>query len=158
MTRLRIKLRRMEPEITKGVKREVARAAQDIHDASVRNFRAIDKPDVGTGDMLNSMSYNISKDGFTAVIGPGAKNAKIFKAVFGDKAEGSYKTKAAKQDRMNIMKGFWVEFGTKGAPEFDIPPMPPRPFMNPAWDANKDKLRDRIGKEVRDVLEAGANG
>ena len=157
-TKLRRTLRRLEPEITKGVQYEVARGAQKIKDDAIRNFRSIDVPEIGTGDLLRSISYNLSRDKLSAVIGPEAKRAKLNKGIFSTKARvKTYKTKPAKAARWNIMKGYWVEFGTKGAPDENIPPMPPRPYMNPAWDMNKGALRVKIRGEVNKALKEVTN-
>ena len=159
VSKLRRTLRRLEPEITKGVKYELARGAQAIKDDAVRNFRAIDVPEIGTGELKRSISYQISRDGLTAVIGPEAKRAKLSKGIFSNNASSNtYKTKPAKAALWNIRKGYWVEFGTKGYPKGGIPPMPARPWMNPAWDMNKDKLRERIRKEVAEAIGRESNG
>jgi HK97 gp10 family phage protein len=153
VNKLRRTLRRLEPEVTKGVKYELARGAQAIKDDAVRNFRAVDIPEIGTGDLKRSISYQISRDGLTAVIGPEAKRAKLNKGIFSNNAsKNTYKTKPAKAALWNIQKGYWVEFGTKGVPKLNIPQMPARPFMNPAWDTNKDKLREKIRAEVAKAL------
>ena len=153
VNKLRRTLRRLEPDVTKGVKYELARGAQAIKDDAVRNFSAIDIPEIGTGDLKRSISYQISRDGLTAVIGPEAKRAKLNKGIFSRNAsKNTYKTKPAKAALWVIQKGYWVEFGTKGAPWKNIPQMPARPFMNPAWDTNKDKLREKIRAEVAKAL------
>lgn len=52
--------------------------------------------------------------------------------------------------------GYFLEIGRKGGvvkrgryKGKRIPPMPPYPFMGPAYENNKDKLQDIIANEIR---------
>lgn len=155
VTKLRKTLRRLEPEATKEIKAKIARGAQDIKDDAVRGARNLDKPGVGTGEMIRSITYTFGRDGMTALIGPGADRLKVSKSPFNTTL---YKTKRDKEAAFNFFKAYWFEFGTKGYPKRNIPPQPARPFMNPAWDMNKDDLIRDIRAEVAKALKVAASG
>lgn len=155
VTKLRKTLRRLEPEATAGIKAKIARGAQDIKDDAVRGARALDKPGIGTGEMIRSITYSFGRDGMTALIGPGADRLKVTKNPFNTTL---YKTKRDKEAAFNFFKAYWFEFGTKGYPKRNIPPQLPRPFMNPAWDMNKDVLIKEIRREVANALTEAASG
>lgn len=154
VTKLRKTLRRLEPEAVAGVKAEIARGAQSIKDDAVRGARTLDKPGVGTGDMIRSITYSLGRDGMTALIGPGADRLKVTKSPFNTTL---YKTKKDKESAFNFFKAYWFEFGTKGYPKRNIPPQVPKPFMNPAWDMNKDNLIKDIRKQVAKALAEAAS-
>lgn len=58
-------------------------------------------------------------------------------------------SKKAKRD------GFYARFhelGTKGSPEHNIPPLPARPFIAPALDANRVEIKRVIGEAVHRAI------
>jgi hypothetical protein len=154
VTKLRKTLRRLEPEATEGIKDAMRDAAEKIHFDSIINLRS-QLSGKGEGELEYSVTYKMGRDDMTAVIGPGAKHVKITKNPF-DTTQ--YKSKPSKHSAMQFFKGYWFEFGTKGDPENNIPPQPARPFMNPAYDANKDKILKDVQGEIHDVLQDLTNG
>ena len=82
-----------------------------------------------TGVTASHISYKISRDGLTAQIGFVGKR--------------------------DVEQGFvarFIEYGTKGYKS--IPPQPARPFMSPAFDANKGWISKDIRREISDTLLA----
>ena len=123
VTKLRRTLRRIEPEVTIGIKNVMERAAKAIE---VDMLIGIPQD---TGDTASFISSKIARDGLTARIGFIGKKA----------VEGGYVAR-------------FIEYGTKGYPKRNIPAMPARPFMSPAFDANRDWIVKDAQQEIRSVL------
>ena len=51
----------------------------------------------------------------------------------------------------------FVELGTKGSPAHHIPPMPPRPFLRPAFEANRRWILERHRAAIARVLDRAAS-
>lgn len=147
---LRRKLRNMEKVMESGIKPAILAAAQAIMiDAQFR-------VPVDEGDLQRSITYKISPDGMAAVVGPAAKSAAVAREVRGSAfATRSTVTLGAvsKKDLFQFFKGYWIEFGTKGAPDRNIPAQPARPFMTPAFDVNKEWALAKIKTEVNAQLK-----
>ncbi len=145
LDKLRRKLRNMEKVTESGIKPAITAAAQAVMiDAQLRV--AVDE-----GDLQRSITYKVSPDGMAAVIGPAAKSAAVARAVRGNEfATRSAVTLGAisKKDLFQFFKGYWIEYGTKGAPDRNIPPQPARPFMSPAFDVNKAWAIKKVKTEV----------
>ena len=150
--KLRRTLRRLEPEITKEIKDDLERGANNIaNDAAVYAY-SLGLYD--TGDMIDSIEVNMGRDGLTAVIGPGAKRIKISKSPFNTTLYVKDKDKHA---ALQFFKAYWAEFGTKGAPNRNIPPQPATPFMNPSYDANKGDIMKDLDKSIGDALRIASS-
>jgi len=80
-----------------------------------------------TGDTAAKISSKVSRDGLTAQIGFIGKKA----------VEGAYVAR-------------FIEYGTKG--HGNVPPQPARPFMAPAFDANRDWIASEAQAQIRKVL------
>lgn len=162
-SKLRRTLRRVDPEITSDIRQVVREGAQAI-EADALSFVPVDE-----GDLARSIEYKIGRDGLTAVIGPGASAAEIKRRATGS-AFGQIRrsgkragqrvnlSKANKQRYFQFLKGVWVEFGTKGNAARNIPPQPARPFMGPAWLANRPWLIGRAQKALRIALQRASRG
>ncbi len=145
--KLRKTLKRLDPEITSGVKLAVKLGAEDIsNDAAAI---AYSKGIYDTGDLIDSIEVQLGREGLTALIGPGAKRLKISKSPFNTTL---YVTDRDKYAAWQFFKGYWAEFGTKGDPANNVPPQTPRPFMQPAYDANKGTMSTQIQKAVNRAL------
>jgi len=112
--------------------------------------------------MIHSISYKIGRDGMTAVIGPGASHVRITQNPFDTT---KYKSKPSKHAAMQFFKAYWFEFGTKGVNrvlrgggKLVIEPQPARPFMNPAFDMNKDWIIRKTQAGISATLRYGADG
>lgn len=151
--KLRRTLRRADPEITKDLKAQFKRDAETIADDAAA--AAYVKGIYDTGEMIDAIQVKMGRDGLTAVIGPGAKVIRISKSPFNTTL---YITQRDKDAAWQFFKGYWAEFGTKGYPERDIPAQPPRPFMQPAFDANKDRVAMTVKRNVRIALSRLASG
>jgi len=149
--KLRKTLKRIDPETTDGIKLAVKIGAEDISDTAAHI--AFSKGLYDTGDLIDSIEYKIGRDGFTAVIGPGAKRVSIAKSPFNTKL---YVTERDKYEAWQFFKGYWAEFGTKGSPKHNIAPRTPRPFMQPAWDANKERISIAINQAVNRALRVAS--
>lgn len=143
VTKLRKTLRRLDPEIVDGVKAEFRQGAEAIEFDAISNAMMLGVID--SGDMVASITTKYARDGLTAVIGPGASVVRVNKSPFNTRL---YVSQKSKDMAWQFFKGYWAEFGTKGDPERGIPAQPPRPFMNPAFDANKT----RISRDVRSAV------
>jgi HK97 gp10 family phage protein len=153
--KLRIKLRRMEKVVESGIKPAIRDAAVAIQ------LDAIQRVSVDNGDLQRSIDFKISSDGLAAVVGPAAKSAAVAREVRGSAfATRSTITLGAisKKALFQFFKGYWLEFGTKGTPDRNIPPQQARPFMQPAYDVNKDWAIARVKTEVDKQLKTMAGG
>lgn len=157
LTSLRKKLRRMDDESTLRIRKEIEAGAREIERDQLGGVP------VDEGDLALSISYKIGNDGFTAVVGPAADSVQI-KRGFG-MADRKY-TKAGNltaatirsdKARFNLYKAHWIEFGTKqGLPGSSA--QPARPFIQPAWDANRDRIAYRVRSAVTQVLREASDG
>lgn len=150
--KLRLKLRRMEKVVESGIKPAVKQTIMDI-EASAKMFVPKD-----TGDLMRSINHKVSGDGMAAVVGPWAKSAIVASLVKGgifNNKGGGEMSALDKKKKFQFFKGYWIEFGTKGAPDRNIPPQPARPFMQPAFDANKSaglsRVKSAVDKQLKDV-------
>jgi len=146
-TKLRRTLRRLEPEIKKELVDNFEKYASDISDTAA--YIAFSKGLYREGDMIESIDYKMGRDGLTAVIGPGAKRIRISKSPFNTTLYIKDKDKHA---ALQFFKAYWAEFGTKGSSEKNIPPQVPTPFMNPAYDAHKDRITKETRGMIGDIL------
>lgn len=141
VTKLRKTLRRIDPELTKGIKKAITKGAEQVHFDIVLGAQSHRL----TGDMIESISVKYGRDNMTAVIGPGAKWVSVNKSPFNT----SLITEKNAWGAWQFFKAYWIEFGTKGSPDLNIPPQPSQPFVGPAWDSNKPWLI----KECRAAVE-----
>jgi HK97 gp10 family phage protein len=153
LSSLRKKLRNMEKIVESGIKPAIRDAAIAIQ------LDAIQRVSVDNGDLQRSIDFKISPDGLAAVIGPSAKSAAVAREVRGS----AFATRStvslggiSKKALFQFFKGYWLEFGTKGAPDRNIPPQQARPFMQPAYDVNKAWAIARVKTEVDKQLKTMA--
>lgn len=144
--KLRKTLRRIEPETTQGVKNAIQKGAEAIETDILINGQS----HYLTGDMLASVSIKYGRDKMTAVIGPGAESISVSKSPFDTTL---YITQKSKFNAWQFFKAYWIEFGTKGSPERNIPALPAQPFVQPAWDSNKTwlirEVKDAVGRALQ---------
>lgn len=164
VTRLRRKLRNIDKEITKEVRDLVREGLYAIE------RDALGLVPVDTGDLAHAIEVKISSDGFTGVVGPGVKAAEIvrrkttdrrkgkFGSPFGHTSKKVHLNENQKDQLLQFFKGYWIEFGTKGNAERNIPPQPARPFMGPAYEANKGWMRRKLKAAIDRALERAATG
>ena len=138
--RLRQKLQRMPPDITKALKDELWRSIRDVQQT------AAELVPTDSGDGKRAL-------GSKAAIG---KKSNGFRVEFG------LRTKKLLRDVFYL---YFIEFGTKGGTIKSgpgngrtIPPMKAQPFMKPALEKNRKKIRKRRVRVLRQVLERVAKG
>jgi len=158
-TRLRRTLRRIDPEVTRQVRDVVDEGLQAVV------ADAIQLVPRDSGDLARSIDYKTARDGLTGVAGPGAQAAEIKRrrsgSAFGVTDRKNRPVRLSKRNKnlfWQFLKGYWIEFGTKGAPEKNIPAQPARPFMRPAWDMNRTWIMGRARKAVARALERASRG
>ena len=154
---LRKKLRRIDPEI----KKEIADVVIEGLEAIRRDAQAL--VPVDTGELRDSIEVQFSKrDGVSGLVGPGAKAAEIVRRKSDSKtAFGGWKYRLSKKNKAKLyqfFKGYWIEFGTKGNAKKNIPPQSARPFMAPAYLANREWIRQKARIAVDNVLRKVAGG
>jgi hypothetical protein len=148
-------LRKIEPEMTQGIRNTIEKGAKAI-EADMLMGVPVDQ-----GDLARSISYKLGRDGFTAYIGPGADRAKIIKTGFkdvsvkytkaGNLSSASIKDKHA---LMQLFKAHWIEHGTK--PHGNHPGRTASPFLNPAFDANKSWILRELEDEIDGTIAKAA--
>jgi len=151
ISKLRKTLQRLEPEAVAGVKEAFQQGAETIHYDVLQNGMAHKL----TGDMLSSVAVKYGRDGLTAVIGPGADVVTVNKSPFNTTL---YVSQKRKWHAWQFFKAYWIEFGTKGAPDRNIPPQPAQPFVGPAFDANKGAISKNVQSKIHAVIAKLASG
>lgn len=151
MSALRRKLRRVDPAIKAELSDVVLRGLEAIQ----RDAQAL--VPVDTGDLRDSIEVQFSKrDGISGLVGPGAKAAEIVRRKSTTKsAFGDWKFRLSKKNKARLyefFKGYWIEFGTKGNAKKNIPAQPARPFMAPAYLANRAWIAEKARIAVDRVL------
>lgn len=179
---LRKKLRRLDPEMRK----EIADVVIEGLEAIKRDAQSM--VPVDSGDLRDSIEVQFSKrDGVSGLVGPGAKAAEIVRRKSDSKTSfGGWKFRLSKRNKAALwqfFKGYWVEFGTKGGEikgrgalgrgkrvvirigddvrsvmSVKIPPQPARPFMAPAYLANREWIKQRAKIALENVLEKVSRG
>ena len=163
VTSLRKKFRRFPDSATKEVQDELRVGLNRIE------RDAIGLAPVDQGDMAASITTVISRDGLSGVVGPGVKGAEIVRRKTGSVFSSTVKkgkqrgekirlSAVNEEARFNFFVGYWNEFGTKGAPDRNIPPQTARPFMSPAYDINRRALADSIRRAINKVIDKVAKG
>lgn len=169
---LRRKLRRMGPQI----QREVQDVVRDGLNKIQRDAMAL--APVDDGDLRESIDVKLGRDKLTGIVGPGVKAAEIVRkatgSVFGQVRKGGkkkgQKVTLSKRNRhayWQMLKGYWNEFGTKGASarrtkrgsiRAAVPARSARPFMQPAYKSNLTWIRQAADKGVERALKRASRG
>jgi hypothetical protein len=108
-----------------------------------------------TGHLIEEIGIRYGRDGLTAVIGPAARHINISANPFDTTKRLSRRRKRA---ALAFFKAYWAEFGTKGSPERNVPPQPARPFMQPAFDRNRDQAIRDMRRAIQRALEEASRG
>lgn len=159
VTPLRRKLKKLNKHVENGIKPELKASLEMVAATAAANVPR------DSGDLAANIDVALSSDGLAGVAGPSAKNAKVKKAlskgatsVFATRASGGKViSTGTKKKIFQFFKGYWIEFGTKGSPERNIPPQPARPFMQPAWDINSAAIKRRLKKAIDQQLKRAAS-
>lgn len=171
VTPLRKKLRRLDKVITAGITEEVEKLAKEVEMDAIGYAFLADIRD--SGDMIDSISYKLGRDGLTATVGPGASSGAWQGVAFDTSSSRFAKLSIkSKEARWNFIKGYWAEFGTEQRTDTytymgpggknitvtrDHPGQDERPFMNRAWDDNKKKFIPAIDKKIERALELASD-
>jgi HK97 gp10 family phage protein len=174
-------VRRKLSKISQYADKPLKAVLEEVSQVLVDDIKA--RVPVDTGELRESIEYNISSDGLTAVVGPAVKSGAVRKATKGsgfntEKVNWGKIRKGTKDKLWQVTKAYWVEFGTKGHKvqtqiksaladkqkgEFfgktvDVPAMPARPFINPAYEAHKDTIKSKVASAFNKMLEDVARG
>lgn len=159
LNKLRRTLRRIEPDLQDPIRTAILNTAEAIKQDAIAGAP------VDEGDLVRSIDYKIGRDGFTAVIGPGAKAAEIARRKGGSpfatqdrRGEIIRLSAANKKLLFQFFKAYWIEYGTKGSPEHNIPPLPARPFMTPAYLLNEEYGKAQVRAAVKAALDKASRG
>lgn len=155
VTKLRRKLRNMEPAMTDGVRAEISLVARQVETAMLGMVP------VDEGDLASVIAHKLGRDGLTAVIGPGAGSVQIKKGLGLSKQtykkDGNLTAATVRNNftRLQLYKANWIEFGTKsGKPGSHS--QPARPFIQPAFDINKDRFKRNVRRAVAQAINEAA--
>lgn len=153
VTRTRKILRKTPAVIEKNIRPVITEAAQAIA-ADMQRLTPEDE-----GDLRASIAYNISRDGMSAAIGPKADKAETAKRYRRELRRNGVLSARKRQNMEELTDVFYFQFldrGTKGAPERNIPPQPALRIREKAFDANNqyiDRVKSAITKSLREVSE-----
>lgn len=151
--KLKRKLRRIEPEITRGVRGAVG----DVAEAIKQDAIALAPRD--QGDLVRAIDAKVGRDGLAAVVGPGAVAADLARRRTGSVFGATNLRLSAKNQHLllQFFKGYWIEFGTKKGDDGSHA-QPARPFMQPAFDLNRDWGKEQIRHAVSNALKRVSRG
>jgi HK97 gp10 family phage protein len=121
--RLRRLLKRAEP----AIRQEYKVVSREIGNAVLEKMRELVAED--KGDLKNALSARVSPDGLSVSVGL-----------------------TTKRRRQKFFYSRFIEGGTKGYPERNIPPMPARPFMEPAFELTKPENIKRANNLIKTSL------
>lgn len=159
INKLRRTLRRIEPELQDPIRTAILNTAEAIKQDAIAGAP------IDEGDLVRSIDYKTGRDGFTAVVGPGARAAEIVRRRSGSPFATRTRqglvirlSAANKNLLFQFFKGYWIEFGTKGSPKHNIPPLPARPFMNPAYLLNEEYGKAQVRAAVKAALDRASRG
>jgi hypothetical protein len=154
VSKLRRTLRRLDPVLTKEIRREIEITAGAIQ------ADAIAGAPIDEGDLVRSIDYKIGRDGLTAVIGPGAAAAEIARrktgSAFGTRNAKLKLSKRNTEALYQFFKGYWIEYGTKGVG--GVGAQPARPFMGPAYQANERAAVAGLRRAIGQALKKASGG
>lgn len=135
MSKTRKLLRRLPAELTAPIKKVLEEGAAAI----LADAKAAAPRSSGAGPhAADALSMRISRDGLRAEVGLIGKRAK--------------------------KRGFYLKFhetGTAGVKDgfgagIELPPIPPRPFLGPAFDAHAQGIRDKVEAAITRALNRAA--
>lgn len=134
---LRRKLQNIDPEVTRGVREAMEAGAETVRQAAIRLVPR------DTGNLARIL----------------AEPRAVGRKSGGFKTEVGFRTKRQRRD--GWYAGF-VEFGTKGSPggrrRRRIPPRRAQPFLRPALELSRPRIRKAIEREIRRALARAARG
>lgn len=153
VTKLRKTLRRLPEEVQANVRGAVNLVAEAVEaDMKSGAPRA-------EGDLAASIQTAKSRDGLAAVVGPAAKAFKVVRRAKAKARRDGIKLQLSDRNKhlmFQLAKANWIENGTKGYPQRNIPPMPARPFIQPAVDLNSAYFEQQVRLAVRRAIEEAA--
>lgn len=133
LSKTRKLLRKLPDDMVQPIRNAFSQGAEDI--AAEAKFNVLSAGLVQSGDMHRHIKSKIGRDGFSAKIGLLTKRA-----------------------RRDAWYAHFLEFGTKGSPARNIPPLPAYAFMGRAFDAHRDELNRNVRREVNRALGRAARG
>ena len=143
--KLRRVLKRLEKDESEAVKKALRHGAEKVKADAIGY--AILKDIKLTGEMIRSIDTKYSSDKFSVMIGPGVDRMRSMKNnpwnTSGFRSRRADTILKDNEAQWNFMKAWWAEFGTGPPIEQD-----PKPFMNPAWDNNRNALVKKINQAV----------
>jgi hypothetical protein len=146
----------MDGAVTREL-RDVVRESLDDIEKDALGLVPVDQ-----GDLAQSIEVKMSSDGLSGIVGPGVRAAEIVRratgSAFGVTSAKVNLSASNKHAIFQFFKGYWKEFGTKGSAEKNIPAQPATPFMAPAYEFNRPRIRDRVKSAIDRVLERVAGG
>ena len=151
---LKRKLRRVAPAVTEEIAEELRIGAERVA-LDARGLAPRDQ-----GDLAAAIERKESNRGLSQAVGPGVRGYEADRRGRRRVLRGLTGTiSAASRDLLfQFSKGLWHEFGTKGDPERNVPPLPATPFMGPAFRLNVGRIRQRVRRAIRTTLDRVSRG
>ncbi|WP_041795439.1 HK97-gp10 family putative phage morphogenesis protein [Pararhodospirillum photometricum] len=126
-------LRELPDELTKALKTTFAEGAEEMAQQATANV--VEAGLIDSGELVRSMKAKTSRDGLTAKVGI-----------------------VGQRDNKLVWYGHFHEFGTRGCPEKNIPPLPAQHFLGRAFDQTKQRFGQKIADEVDRALDRASQG
>jgi len=160
VSELRKKLRKTPELVEQYVRPAMENAAQAVKSDMVSLMPEL------TSNLKHRVAYKLSPDGMAALIGPEADRFNVVAryrkkyGVLGVSSEGKVATVATQDKVADIASVFYFRFldsGTKGAPDRNIPPQPALNIRQRALDANSSYAKNQLAIAIKKALDAAAN-
>lgn len=142
-TRARIKLRRILQSVDSGVKPAMQDSANKLHREVIMNVPR------NTGNLEDLITSHVAKNGLSAEVGLRGKKAKSRGFYLRFLEFGTKGHKVATIGRKKVLSSGDNTFGTNA----DIPALPARPVLQPAWDREKPYIIQRVTKAINDTVK-----
>lgn len=140
-TRARIKLRRILQSTDSGIRPAMQDSVNILHKEIIMNLPR------NSGNLEDLITTYVAKNGMRAEVGLRGKKAKREGFYLRFLEFGTKGGKPRARDGSVLSSGSEV-FGTQA----DIPPMPARPVLQPAWDKEKPRIVGKINKVIEDAI------
>lgn len=142
-TRARTKLRRILTGVDSGIRPAMQDSANKLQKDVISYIPR------NTGNLEDLVTSYVSPSGLIAEVGLRGKKAKArgFYLRFLEFGTKGHKIKVGAKKK--VLSDGENTFGT----EANIPPLPARPVLGPAWDANKPAIIARVNKVINDAIK-----
>lgn len=154
LSKLRKTFKRLPPTLQRDISQTLEWAGKEvmIDAVMIANMKDIRQ----SGDMIESISFKLHRDGSSVLVGPSANKASWQSYGWDTRSKGAQNLSIKQKDaQWQYFKAYWAEFGTQphslgGGRQH--PGIQPRSFMEEAWNSNAPGVTAKVNKVVNETL------